>query len=228
MTSSNEIFVLYEGYSEMKTTDENSLPVMKANCTCTLIKNNSHNIIVDTMTAWDAQKILDALRQHTVESDQIDYVISTHGHADHIGNNNLFLNATHIVGFSISKHDEFYLHPFDKGVSYFIEGKNKNDQIEIIPTPGHTLDSISVLMKTKNNETVAITGDLFEKKEDLLDPNIWLDAGSENSKEQNIQRLKILGVADLIVPGHGPMFQVLDQTRMQYKDISCTTPETSA
>ena len=83
-------------------------------------------------------------------------------------------------------------------------------------------------MKTKNNEKVAITGDLFEKKEDLLDPNIWLDAGSENSKEQNIQRLKILGVADLIVPGHGPMFQVLDQTRMQYKDISCTTPETSA
>lgn len=45
----------------------------------------------------------------------IQYVVSTHGHSDHIGNNNLFLQAKHIVGFSVSFEDKYYLHPFDKG-----------------------------------------------------------------------------------------------------------------
>lgn len=45
----------------------------------------------------------------------MNYVISTHGHSDHIGNNNLFRMAKHIVGFSISFKDQYFMHPFDKG-----------------------------------------------------------------------------------------------------------------
>lgn len=52
--------------------------------------------------------------------DQIDYVISTHGHSDHIGNNNLFLQAKHIVGFSVNFKDKYTLHPFDKGIFLLI------------------------------------------------------------------------------------------------------------
>lgn len=48
------IHVLYNGYSSV---NENST-VMKANCTCTLIKG-PNNIIIDTMTAWDRDKILE-------------------------------------------------------------------------------------------------------------------------------------------------------------------------
>lgn len=48
----SEVVVLYDGYSVTTGKDQ-----MSANCSCTLIKG-SHNIIVDTMTAWDSQKII--------------------------------------------------------------------------------------------------------------------------------------------------------------------------
>lgn len=51
-----------------------------------------------------------------IDKDQITYCVSTHGHPDHTGNNNLFLSATHhIVGFCIENKDQFYAHPFEHG-----------------------------------------------------------------------------------------------------------------
>ena len=98
--SDSKVIVLFNGYSRVSEDGK----IMKANCTCTLIRSKELNIIVDTMTPWDKDKILSELHnKHQLEPDQIHYVISTHGHSDHIGNNNLFLNAVHIVGKSVSK-----------------------------------------------------------------------------------------------------------------------------
>jgi glyoxylase-like metal-dependent hydrolase (beta-lactamase superfamily II) len=55
------------------------------------------------------------LGQYGVQCSDIHYVVCTHGHSDHIGNNNLFLNAKHIVGFSISCKDLYVIHPFETG-----------------------------------------------------------------------------------------------------------------
>lgn len=46
-----EVFVLYSGYSK---TEELG---MLCNCSCTLI-TGKNNVIVDTMTPWDKDKIL--------------------------------------------------------------------------------------------------------------------------------------------------------------------------
>lgn len=51
----NEVIVLNEGYSYMEQDDDS---VMIANCTCTLIKSHDCNIIVDTMTPWDSDLLL--------------------------------------------------------------------------------------------------------------------------------------------------------------------------
>lgn len=55
------------------------------------------------------------LAAHKITCEDIHYVVCTHGHSDHIGNNNLFLKAQHIVGFGINFHDEYYIHPFEMG-----------------------------------------------------------------------------------------------------------------
>ncbi|CAG4979407.1 unnamed protein product [Parnassius apollo] len=180
---------------------------MPANCSCTLI-TGLHNVIVDTMTAWDSEKVLVALQKHNLVPDDIHYVISTHGHSDHIGNNNLFLKAKHIVGFSISHKDNYFMFPFDKGEEYII-----NDTVKVIPTPGHTLSDVTILVTSKNKEQIAITGDLFEKYEDIEDSNIWLEAGSENQSMQFRNRSKIADIADWIIPGHGPIFKVSKESR---------------
>lgn len=50
-----------------------------------------------------------------MECNDVDYVVCSHGHSDHIGNNNLFLSAKHIVGFSVSYKDLYFIHPFETG-----------------------------------------------------------------------------------------------------------------
>lgn len=62
-----------------------------------------------------------------------------------------------------------------------------------------------------------ISGDLFEKSEDIEDPSIWQDAGSEDPVQQSKNRLRVVELADWIVPGHGGMFRVTDQIRQSLK-----------
>ena len=197
---SAEVSVLFDGYSRV------GGKIMKANCSCTLIKSKNVNVLVDTMTPWDKEKIINSLKiNHSLNTQDIHYLVCTHGHSDHIGNNNLFLNATHIVGKSVSKNDEYDLEAFDNDVNYII-----NEDIEILATPGHTLDSVSVKVKTSKGIYV-IAGDLFEHENDLENEDIWKDAGSEDEKLQEKNRNKVLKMADFIVPGHGPMFKVNKQ-----------------
>lgn len=59
-------------------------------------------------------------------------------------------------------------------------------------------------------------GDLFEKEEDLVDESIWMvSAYSEAPKLQEVNRNKILKLADYIVPGHGPMFKVTKEMKQK-------------
>ncbi|XP_058816321.1 metallo-beta-lactamase domain-containing protein 1-like [Topomyia yanbarensis] len=108
----NEIVVLNEGYSYMEKDDDS---VMIANCTCTLIKSHDCNIIVDTMTPWDGDLLLQRLRESRLNPDDITWVVSTHGHSDHLGNNNLFLKAKHIVGTNVSQRNRYFVHDFSRG-----------------------------------------------------------------------------------------------------------------
>lgn len=194
--SSYHVHVLFDGYS--KVTEEGML----ANCTCTLI-TGPQNIIVDTMTAWDGQKLKAALENHKLSPNDINWLICTHGHSDHIGCNYLFQNAKHVVGFSYSYKDIYFDFDFSSGQEMQID-----ENVKIIPTPGHTLQDVTVLVENPHKGTIAITGDLFEKEEDLEDESIWKAAGSDNEELQAKNRKRILELARWIVPGHGPMFEV--------------------
>ncbi|XP_012254089.2 metallo-beta-lactamase domain-containing protein 1 isoform X2 [Athalia rosae] len=183
-----EIFVLFDGYSR-----QINNKIMEANCTCTLIKAQK-NIIVDTMTAWDRSRLEDALLRHGILPSNIHYVVCTHSHADHIGNNNLFTNAEHIVGYSVQQKTSFYDKQIEQGV-------------RVTATPGHTHEDVTVLVE---NDSVkyALTGDLFEKEEDITNPALWQNLGTlQLRKVQALTRLRILKYADWIIPGHGAMFK---------------------
>lgn len=192
-----EVHVLFDGYCKPNESGSGSM----ANCTCTLIKGPK-NIIVDTMTPWDGERLIDAMGRHGVGRDDIDFVVSTHGHSDHVGNNNLFLKAKHFVGRCVS-HEQLY---YDDGEFFDDNGVCVIDErVQIVSTPGHTLSDVSVVVKTANGD-VGITGDLFENEDDVTDESVWLNAGSENPESQRKNRRLILERVDWIVPGHGAMF----------------------
>lgn len=223
----NELFVLNEGYSAMlEEKEEGGGSVMVANCTCTLIKSHDCNIIVDTMTPWDGDLLLQRLHEHRLAPDDISWVVSTHGHSDHLGNNNLFLKARHIVGTNISQRNRYFIHDFTSA-PYRL-----SDTIEVVATPGHTLSCVSLVVRNCTiktgpadltstsgdhpataNCTVAIVGDLFERSDDIGDSTLWLEAGSEDPVAQRRNRAKMATVADYIVPGHGAGFAVTEAVR---------------
>lgn len=191
-----EVFVLQEGYSY---TDSEGK--YRATCTCTLVTGKHLNILIDTGSPWDGKNLIDGLQNHGLKPEDVNYVICTHGHVDHVGNLSLFPNATHIVSNDICHKKDIYTdHPFKEGVPYCVDG----DMLQVIPTPGHTHSDISVLVKGTKYGNVVACGDLFEFEHD---EKVWRDI-SECPAMQEEHRKHVKQIADWIIPGHGRMFKV--------------------
>ena len=168
--------------------------------TITLIKSHK-NCVVDLGIPQDKNFILQQLKRNGLTSKDIDTVILTHSDIDHIGNLNLFPDATFIGGNDVMQGDLFK--------EFFKEKYTVDENITIIHTPGHDNRSISVLVKTEKG-LVAVTGDLFEYDKDWLtvDTSKAWEPWSQDKELQNKSRAKVWKLADYIVPGHGDIFTV--------------------
>lgn len=78
----------------------------RADGTITLIRGPK-TILVDTGGPWDRDFLLKTLKERGVEPGDINLVVGTHGHSDHIGNLGLFTEAQIIVGYDISEGDTY-------------------------------------------------------------------------------------------------------------------------
>lgn len=204
-----QVVVLQPGYAVW----QKRLKAQKADGTISLIKS-SQNIIVDTGLPKDKEIILKKLKANGLTPGKIDYVICTHGDADHISNNNLFPKAVLIVGFDIYHGDI---------ASFFQKNFKIDDNVTVTAMTGHDERSIGVLVKTTQG-LVAITGDLFEYENDWKQAKEWI-AFSKQPKSHIKNRAKVWELADFIIPGHGPMFAVdksvniLEQEMRQLKEL---------
>ena len=177
----------------------------RADGTCTLITGNGKRILVDTGSPHDKERLLEKLKQHSVSPQEINYVVCTHGHVDHVGNLNLFDNAVQMVSHDILLEQDIYADQpdenFKEGAPYSIDGEN----IQVISTPGHTSQDVSVIVRGVTGfGTVVVCGDLFEHEDD---ENLWREF-SECPDKHRESRQKVLEIADWIIPGHGKMFEV--------------------
>lgn len=157
-----------------------------------LIQDSKKNILVDTGSSGEDKKIIAGLKKEKLKPADIDIVIITHPHADHIGNNFLFSNALFIDSLGEFKGDKFLLAPAERQIT-------KN--IRITKTPGHALEDISIIVNNTKFGIIAIIGDLFWRGGDNKLIQI------ENSENLANSRKKILLIADYLIPGHGEMFK---------------------
>lgn len=193
-----KVQILQEGYYIPK--DENCFT---ADCTVSLILCDGGPILVDTSGPWNSKKLTSLIEQAGFQLNEVQFVVGTHGHSDHIGNLNLFPDAKFIVGYDISKGNIYESFDFRKeSAEYHI-----SDDVKIIPTPGHMHNDVSVVVRS-NMGIVVIAGDLFENENDRQNPSEWKSV-SENIELQESSRQKVLAIADYIVPGHGKMFKVM-------------------
>ena len=169
--------------------------VHDARSTVTLIKNKK-NIIVDTGAIGEHKGIINGLKKEKLKPEDIDIVINTHLHPDHCGNNDLFVNAEFIA-------HEVELMPKSKFTAVRDEYEI-DEKVKIIWTPGHTLGSISVLVR--EDKRYAVVGDAIPTQENYLTwmpPHINID-----SKMAMESMKKIKELADVVIPGHGDMFTI--------------------
>jgi len=170
--------------------------VFDAHSSSVLIRTDERMIVVDTSTPYMKPAIKTAFKQIGVLPKDVDTVILTHSHHDHVGNNGMFENAV------------ILMHPDESGS---VSGaKPLKTDTEIIPgvkivhTPGHTSGSISVFVKADMKYVIA--GDAIPKYgnyEKMVPPAINID------KELALESIKMITkYADVIVPGHDPPFIV--------------------
>jgi glyoxylase-like metal-dependent hydrolase (beta-lactamase superfamily II) len=176
---------------------------VQARCTISLVLAGDVRMVVDTGGPDERNLVVELLAGQDLAPDDIEWVVCTHGHLDHVGNLNLFPYATFLSGQDRSIGDHFSTLDLTAGPIQLTSG------VEVIATPGHTSEDISVLVHTDDG-VVAIAGDVFENG-DMRD-QAWLQF-SRSPRTQRRSRSALLAHADFIVPGHGPMFGAADYRR---------------
>jgi glyoxylase-like metal-dependent hydrolase (beta-lactamase superfamily II) len=135
-----------------------------------------------------------SFKQIGVFPKDVDTVVLTHSHYDHVGNNDLFENA------GILMHPDE--HGKVDGAKPLETDKELAPGIRIVHTPGHTAGSISVFVKA--DLKYAIAGDAVPKYgnyERMVPPRINID------EKAALESIKLISMyADVIIPGHDPPF----------------------
>ncbi len=173
----------------------NGAVILEASSTITLVKSGGMKVIVDTGSPSEIPVLLSALEGAGIRPSEIDYVVNTHLHLDHVGGNGLFTNA------------RFYAHQLEFppiGVFRVSDELTVLPGVELLPTPGHTAGSMSVLARA--DRRYAICGDAVPTRanyESHVPPMININPLLA------LKSMEVLGsAADVIVPGHEGPFPV--------------------
>lgn len=135
------------------------------------------------------------------QEDAFDTVLCTHMHVDHVGWNTYlrddewlptFRNARYLYSRDEWRHwqtesQEEYgpviedsVQPiFDLGLADLVDSKHQvSDEIQLVPTPGHTPGHVSVYIKSRGEEAI-ITGDIFHHPCQIAHPTWCATADSD-------------------------------------------------
>jgi glyoxylase-like metal-dependent hydrolase (beta-lactamase superfamily II) len=166
------------------------------------------NILVDTGAGHNKDYLFSKIRQNGVDPENIEMVVNTHCHFDHIGGNHFFPNAKIAIhrldAISIKNKDTLgtSLNVFDIEGNCRVdieleEGDNIAD-FEVIHTPGHTKGGICLW----DGENL-ISGDTIFAGGGVGRMDI---GGSYTDMKNSVEKLMKLDVKN-IYPGHGPIVE---------------------
>jgi len=138
-----------------------------------------------------------------IKPEEIDCIVNTHSHSDHCGNNHLFSRAKVLAA---------------------KEGDVIASGVWVLATPGHSMDSISVVVETKTKALqmrTIIAGDALPTLGNLqkkVPPALHVDRGLAVASMQ-----KIIALADYVIPGHDFPFSIRKKAyiSLPFKIESC-------
>lgn len=164
---------------------------------CTLIRDGDRNIVVDPGMAPSALSILDPLAALGVLPEGVTDVVLGHHHPDHTMHAGHFPNA--------AVHDHWAIYRGTNWEDSDADGRELTPSVILARTPGHTDEDIATLVGTP--EGLVVCTHCWFTSESAVE-----DEDPENAEQLRESRRRILEVADLIVPGHGPAFRPSETT----------------
>lgn len=172
-------------------------------CTCTLITADGFRLLVDPSIQDGPKMLFELERRVGLKPQQVDLVFITHSHGDHHFGLKHFPDARWVAApgvadaINASKQYAKQVEPEEGVIS---------DLVEIIPTPGHTLDHHSLRFDCEDL-SIVIAGDAVMTRDFWKDRRGFFNSADIKLAVQTMEDLA--GIADVIVPGHDNFF--LDQ-----------------
>jgi glyoxylase-like metal-dependent hydrolase (beta-lactamase superfamily II) len=183
---SAKVHVLHEGYVREDDDGEH------VGGTVTLITDGDSVVIVDPGMVSSRDALLDALAKTGVTPDAVTDVVFSHHHPDHTVNAALFRNAR--------IHDHWAIYDGDLWQSRDADDAELSPSVRLIATPGHTEQDISTVARTAD-EVYVCTHAWWGADGPAKDPF------SSDQARLSASRQRILDLATVIIPGHGPQFR---------------------
>jgi glyoxylase-like metal-dependent hydrolase (beta-lactamase superfamily II) len=186
LTGSATVHVLAAGYAREDSDGEH------VGSTVTLIKDGNGVIIVDPGLVSSRSALLAALASHGVAPEAVTDVVFSHHHPDHTVNAALFPAAR--------IHDHWAIYDGDLWISREAEGYAVSPSVRLLATPGHSAEDITTLAATPDG-VYACTHAWWAADGPAQDPF------APDPEVLAASRARILAVAKVIIPGHGPAFE---------------------
>lgn len=159
--------------------------------TVSLVRDGDRVIVVDPGMVPSRAAILDPLELLGIAPRDVTDIVLSHHHPDHTVNIALFGE--------IPVHDFQAVYQRDCWDAREADGIHLTPSVQLLTTPGHTPQDLSVLVGTA--EHVIVLTHLWWMEQGPLDDPYAPDADALRA-----QRERVLALADLVVPGHGPAF----------------------
>jgi glyoxylase-like metal-dependent hydrolase (beta-lactamase superfamily II) len=171
-----------------------------ANVGSFLVRTGSHVLLVD-LGLGPGGRLLDNLAEHGVTPPDVDTVVFTHLHRDHVGWTGAFPRARYLVDQrewdywcahpgGVGPDPERVLTPMARSVGFL---HDLPAGVEAVPTPGHTPGHTSLLITDAETEQrVLILGDLLHTRAQLDEPG-WRFRSDVDAASAERQRIDVLG-----------------------------------
>jgi glyoxylase-like metal-dependent hydrolase (beta-lactamase superfamily II) len=159
--------------------------------TVSLVDAGSSLIVIDPGMVASTSLILDPIREMGRSAEEVTDVILSHHHPDHTINAALFPEAR--------IHDHWAIYKGDVWDSRPAEGFVVAEGVTLWHTPGHTAEDVTTIVDG-DEAIVAFTHLWWYREAPYHDPLCTDPEGLQAGRE------RVLEVATLIVPGHGPPF----------------------
>lgn len=178
--------MLHEGYAREDSDGE------RVGSSVTLIMDAGQVIVVDPGMVSGRDTLLSALAGYGPGPGDVTDVVFSHHHPDHTSNAALFPRAT--------IHDHWASYQGDLWIGRAPGDFQLTPSVRLIATPGHTAEDITTLAATPDG-VYACTHAWWGPDGPEQDP-----LGTDQAALE-VSRRRILAVATVIIPGHGPAFR---------------------